>query len=199
MISNISAELCLELSPKKPESPPSLRTGKAIWAGSYFKRRCPLQAPHSLPCTVAAGLVLTCCSKQGSQSDWRRLGGLWEGKFKQSSSMSILLSLHIRILKYIHPCLHTIQIVLGVNNLIAHFSIHCHVGLTILTKNPLPYISTPSLALCIYSTYSMGFSSWQASSNAPILVQHIKAAVHILIFLLPVGESLILKLGFCRE
>lgn len=130
--------------------------------------------------------------------DWGG-GELWEGQCKQSSTMSILLSLHIRILKYIHPCLHTIQIVLGVNNLIAHFSIHCHVGLTLLTKNPLPYRSTPSLTLCIYSTYSMGFSSWQASSNAPILVQHIKAAVHILIFLLPVGESLILKLGFCRE
>lgn len=132
-------------------------------------------------------------------SDWRRVGSQWEAQCKQSSSVSVLLSLHIQILKYFNPCLLAIQIILGVNNLIADFSIHCHVGLTILTKNPLPYRSTPSLTLCIYSTYSTGFSSWQASSNAPILVQHIKVAVHVLIFLLPVGESLILKLGFCRE
>lgn len=196
MIGNISAELCLELSPKKPESPPPLRKGKAIWAGSHFKRRCPQQAPP-FPALHSCCRASTDLLQQAGVTEW--LGGLWEGQCKQSSTMSILLSLHIQILKYIHPCLHTIQIVLGVNNLIAHFSVHCHMGLTILTKNPLPYRSTPNLTLCIYSTYSMGFSSWQASSNAPILARHIKVAVHILIFLLPVGESLILKLGFCRE
>lgn len=98
MIGNISAELCLELSPTKPESPPSLRTGKAIWAGSHFKRRCPLQAPP-FPALHSCCRASTDLLQQAGVTEWLEEtgGGGAVGRAMQTEQQ------HVNITKLTYP------------------------------------------------------------------------------------------------